>query len=306
MGDWKTELRGQLIDIRVRRALPRETHEALLRGRLQALSTSHAIDAVVYLSLPVNQRHWLRAYCVGLSTHNAVITGRASAYLNDMWVANTPLQEVQVVLKSVPPRTQWPAGVRYIQTTARDIVRGDHMSTTSPFQTFLHIARFDGFPHALVTADWLVQFGGYSVASLQREVAMSPRVPGIAVATRAAAHASTRSDSAPEAFMRGLLLNAGYTDLEINPVVTNKRYRVDLLYRGRIAVEMDGLVKMDGTTYGPTDQAFRKEKFRQDHITNRGIDFLRVAPWLVEREPERFLAMFNAAVVRIFGPDAVP
>ena len=306
MGDWKTELRGQLIDIRVRRALPRETHEALLRGRLQALSTSHAIDAVVYLSLPVNQRHWLRAYCVGLSTHNAVITGRASAYLNDMWVANTPLQEVQVVLKSVPPRTQWPAGVRYIQTTARDIVRGDHMSTTSPFQTFLHIARFNGFPHALVTADWLVQFGGYSVASLQREVAMSPRVPGIAVATRAAAHASTRSDSAPEAFMRGLLLNAGYTDLEINPVVTNKRYRVDLLYRGRIAVEMDGLVKMDGTTYGPTDQAFRKEKFRQDHITNHGIDFLRVAPWLVEREPERFLAMFNAAVVRIFGPDAVP
>ena len=306
MGDWKTELRGQLIDIRVRRALPRETHEALLRGRLQALSTSHAIDAVVYLSLPVNQRHWLRAYCVGLSTHNAVITGRASAYLNDMWVANTPLQEVQVVLKSVPPRTQWPAGVRYIQTTAGDIVRGDHMSTTSPFQTFLHIARFNGFPHALVTADWLVQFGGYSVASLQREVAMSPRVPGIAVATRAAAHASTRSDSAPEAFMRGLLLNAGYTDLEINPVVTNKRYRVDLLYRGRIAVEMDGLVKMDGTTYGPTDQAFRKEKFRQDHITNHGIDFLRVAPWLVEREPERFLAMFNAAVVRIFGPDAVP
>ncbi|OFT84019.1 hypothetical protein HMPREF3101_05050 [Corynebacterium sp. HMSC29G08] len=243
---------------------------------------------------------------MGLSTHNAVITGRASAYLNDMWVANTPLQEVQVVLKSVPPRTQWPAGVRYIQTTARDIVRGDHMSTTSPFQTFLHIARFDGFPHALVTADWLVQFGGYSVASLQREVAMSPRVPGIAVATRAAVHASTRSDSAPEAFMRGLLLNAGYTDLEINPVVTNKRYRVDLLYRGRIAVEMDGLVKMDGTTYGPTDQAFRKEKFRQDHITNHGIDFLRVAPWLVEREPERFLAMFNAAVVRIFGPDAVP
>ncbi|GAA0205571.1 hypothetical protein [Corynebacterium riegelii] len=306
MGDWKKELRGQLIDIRVHRTLPRETHEALQRGRLQTLSTSHAIDAVAYLSLPVNQQHWLRAYCVGLSMRNAVITGRASAYLNDMWVANTPLHEVQVVLKSVPPRPSWPAGVRYIQTTTRDIVRGDHMSTTSPFQTFLHIARFDGFPHALTTADWLVQYGGFSVASLQREVAMSPRVPGIGVAACAAAHASTRSESAPEAFMRGLLIHAGYTDLEVNPVVTDKRYRVDLLHRHRLAVEMDGLVKMDGATYGPTDQAFRKEKFRQDYITNHGIDFLRVAPWLVEREPERFLAMFNAAVTRIFGPDAVP
>ena len=302
MGDWKRELRGQLVDIRAHLALTRATREAIADGRLLPLSTSHAIDNTAYTTLPVHQRHWLKAYCVGLSVRNALLTGRASAYLNNMWVANTPFTEVQLILKSVPPRLQWPAGVRYLQTTVAetDIIRGDRMSTTSPFQTFLHIARFDGFAHALVAADWLVRHGGYTIDGLRREVALSPRVPGLGIATRAATWASTRSDSAPEAYARGLLIEAGLTDFEVNPVVTDRHYRVDLLYRRRIAIEIDGLVKMDGETYGPTDQAFRKEKFRQDYITNTGIEFLRFAPWELERAPERFLTTVRAAITRHF------
>lgn len=283
MGEWKTEIRNELVDVRA---------EHVARGHLVQLSTSHALARAAYDALKVHQRHWARAYCAGLAAHSAVITGRASAYLNDMWVANTPLDHVTLVLKSVPPKSQWPDGVRYIRANLsdRDIVRGEKMSTTSPLRTFFDIARHDGFAHALVAADWLVQFGGYNQAQLLARIESAPRFAGKPVARLAAQFSSTLSESAPEAYARGLLIAAGITNVRVNVKVTEWGYRVDLLIDGWLVIEIDGRVKYDNETYGPAHKALLDEKTRADRINNAGYPILRFAPRYLEEHPEKFVA----------------
>lgn len=292
MGGWKTGIRNQLIDVRGCVEPGNDRRQALLDGELVRLSTSHALGRDAFDALRIHQQHWARAYCVGLSMRKAVLTGRASAYLNDMWVANTPLDQVHAVLKSVPPRQAWPSGVVYIQRTLTEdqIRRGTAMSTTTTLQTFFDIARIDGFAHALVAADWLVKFGGYTPAQLQKLVELSPRFTGKPVARRAAACASTLPDSAPESYARGLLLAAGFTDVRANVTLTEWGYRVDLLIDGWLVIEIDGLVKYDDTTYGPAQEALLNEKKRADRIGNAGFPILRFSPSYLERHPDKFIA----------------
>ncbi|OFT27676.1 hypothetical protein HMPREF3171_10870 [Corynebacterium sp. HMSC08F01] len=287
MGEWKTEIRTNLVDVR---------GQTYLSSDLLRLSTSHALARRSYDALKIHQQHWARAYCAGLAVHAAVITGRASAYLNDMWVVNTPLDQVALVLPSVPRRSTWPAGVRYVQRTlpASRIRRGEAMSTTSPLQTFLDIARLDGFTHALVAADWLVQRGGFTPAQLQHLVETEPRFPGKPAARLAAQHASTLSESAPEAYARALLIEAGITDVRANVTLTRWRYRVDLLINGWLGVEIDGRVKYDDTTFGPASKALLDEKTRADRLGNAGHPLLRYAPRYLEEHPEEFVGAVRA------------
>lgn len=291
MGDWKTDIRNQLVDVRGCVEPGTQRRQALLQGGLKRLSTSHAMDTTAFDALRIHQQHWARAYCVGLSVREAAITGRASAYLNDMWVANTPLEPVALAARHVPPRSQWPDGVQYIKArlAEKDLVRGTAMSTTSPLRTFLDVARLDGAAHALVIADWLVKRGKFTSAQLQTLVELQPTFPGKVAARFAAQHASPRPDSAPEAYARGLLLAAGITDVQANVWVLDGKYRVDLLINGWLIVEIDGGVKYDGTTYGKTDDELRKEKRRQDEIENDRFKVLRFSPRYLEQRPAEFL-----------------
>lgn len=286
MGDWKDDIRAQLIDVRGQPTRP----------NLHRLSTSHAIDARSFHALRTHQQHWAQAYCAGLSVRAAVITGRASAYLNGMWTANTPLDTTHLILPSVPPRRQWPAGITYVRAALEEsaITRGAAMSTTTAFRTFTDIARFDGLAHALVAADWLVKYGGYTPAELRSAVEGLPRVPGKPVAREAARHALRETDSAPESFARGLLIAAGFTRVEANVQIPGLGYRVDLLIDGWLIIEIDGLVKYDGTTYGPADKALLAEKRRADRLNNAGYPILRFPPSFLERQPEKFIAQVRA------------
>ncbi len=291
MGEWKTKIRNGLVDVRA---------DHVVVGHLVQLSTSHALARGAYDALKIHQRHWAKAYCTGLAVRAAILTGRASAYLNDMWVVNTPLDEVVLVLKSVPPRTTWPSGVRYLQRSLPEsrIRRGEAMSTASPLQTFLDVARLDGFTHALVAADWLVQFGGFTPVTLQDLVEREPRFPGKPAARLAARHASNLSESAPEAYARALLIEAGFTDVRANVKVTRWGYRVDLLIDGWLVVEIDGRVKYDNETYGPAHKALLDEKTRADRIGNAGFPILRFAPRYLETNPRDFVAEVRARTER--------
>lgn len=304
MGDWKDELRTQLIDARPQLDLDIGVKEQLAAGRLLRLSAAHAIADDYFLQLPVHQRHWLRAFCIGSAARKAVVTGRASAYLNGMWVANTPLDTVHLILKSTPPPAQWPAGVQYIRADlgAGDIISGTNLSTTSLFRTFMDIARFDGFLHALVAADYLVKFKDFTPDSLQRKVATSKRFRGIAAARRAAECCSTRPDSAPESYARALLIADGYTDIQANVEIYagGRRYRVDIIIDGWLVIEIDGAVKYDGETFGKTDDVLRKEKRRENDLTNAGKRVLRFPPYDLEHNPAQFLKLVRDAYNR--GP----
>lgn len=289
MGDWKTDIRSQLVDVR---GADSSQRLALLNNELIRLSTTHALSRTTYTELQRNQQHWARAYCVGLSVRQAVITGRASAYLNDMWVANTPLDRVALVARHVPPRSQWPDGVQYVKgrLAERDLVRGTAMSTTSPLRTFFDVARFDGFAHALVVADWLVKHGGCTPDRLRTLVEIQPTFPGKVAARFAAQHVSTRPDSAPESYARGLLLAAGITNVQVNVWVLGGKYRVDLLINGWLVIEIDGWIKYDGETYGKTDEQLMKEKQRQNEIENDRFKVLRFSPRYLEEHPDKFIA----------------
>ncbi|QYH18968.1 hypothetical protein JKI95_06465 [Corynebacterium aquatimens] len=299
MGEWKKEIRAQLIDVRPQRDLDSAVREQLWSGALVKLSSIHAISDDYYRDLRIFQQHWLKAYCAGYAARKGIVTGRASAYLNDMWVVNTSLDTVCLVLKSTPPKNQWRDGVHYIKADlgADDIKRGENMSTTSPYRTFLDIARFDGFEHALVAADWLVKFGGFTPVQLQHNIATSKRFRGITAARLAAQHCSAQPDSAPESYARALLIAAGYEDVQANVTILagGRRYKVDLLIDGWLVIEIDGLVKYDGETYGKTDDVLRKEKWRENDLRNLGKEVLRFPPVELEKHPERFLATVREA-----------
>ena len=129
---------------------------------------------------------------------------------------------------------------------------------------------------------------------LQHLVETEPRFPGKPAARLAARHASTLSESAPEAYARALLIEAGITDVRANVTLTRWRYRVDLLINGWLGVEIDGRVKYDDTTFGPASKALLDEKTRADRLGNAGHPLLRYAPRYLEEHPEEFVGAVRA------------
>lgn len=298
-GDWKTALRAEFIDVRDCVNVNSQVRERLETGELVRLSSGVAVPVSIMKGLPRYQRQWARSFCVGMGARAAVVTGRAAAHLLGMWTVNAPMPEVTMLAKHPPPKSKQQPGVRYVRVPLRrdEVVRGRHLNTTTPYRTFLEIAREAGFVHALVAADWLLYSRTMVPAQLQHMMRITPRFHGISSARRAVACAVLGPESAPESHARAVLLDAGFRNVLPNVWIESTRYRVDLLVENVLIIEIDGFVKYEGAGVDTTD-VLLQEKRRADTLCNLGYELIRFSPNEVARNPAAFLSTVHSALHR--------
>ncbi|OSQ00065.1 DUF559 domain-containing protein [Corynebacterium diphtheriae] len=298
-GDWKTALRAEFIDVRDCVNVNSQVRERLETGELVRLSSGVAVPVSIMKGLPRYQRQWARSFCVGMGARAAVVTGRAAAHLLGMWTVNAPMPEVTMLAKHPPPKSKQQPGVRYVRAPLRrdEVVRGRHLNTTTPYRTFLEIAREAGFVHALVAADWLLYSRTMVPAQLQHMMRITPRFHGISSARRAVACAVLGPESAPESHARAVLLDAGFRNVLPNVWIESTRYRVDLLVENVLIIEIDGFVKYEGAGVDTTD-VLLQEKRRADTLCNLGYELIRFSPNEVARNPAAFLSTVHSALHR--------
>lgn len=298
-GDWKSALRAEFIDVRDCVNVNSQVRERLETGELVRLSSGVAVPASIINGLPRYQRQWARSFCVGMSARTAVVTGRAAAHLLGMWTVNAPMPEVRMLAKHPPPKSKQQPGVRYVRAPLRrdEVVRGQHLNTTTPYRTFLEIAREAGFVHALVAADWLLYSGTMVPAQLEHMMCITPRFHGIGAARRAVKCAELGPESAPESHARAILLDAGFRNVLPNVWIEKTRYRVDLLIEDALIIEIDGRVKYEGAGVDTADVLLR-EKRRADTLRNLGYELIRFSPNELARNPTAFLSTVHSALNR--------
>lgn len=298
-GDWKSALRAEFIDVRDCVNVNSQVRERLETGELVRLSSGVAVPASIINGLPRYQRQWARSFCVGMGARAAVVTGRAAAHLLGMWTVNAPMPEVRLLAKHPPPKPKQQPGVRYVRAPLRpdEVVHGQHMNTTTPYRTFLEIAREAGFVHALVAADWLLYSGTMVPAQLEHMMCINPRFHGIGAARRAVSCATLGPESAPESYARAILLDAGFRNVLPNVWIEKTRYRVDLLLEDVLIIEIDGRVKYEGGGVDTADVLLR-EKRRADTLRNLGYELIRFPPNELARDPTAFLSTVHSALNR--------
>ena len=300
MGDWKTRLRSEFVDIRSCVNVSREVRERLDSGELVRLSSGLAVPASIIEEIPRYQHDWARSFAVGAVAQTAVVTGRAAAHLLGMWTVNAPMPEVTMLAKHPPPKSKQQPGVRYVRAPLRreEVVRGQHLNTTTPYRTFLEIAREVGFVHALVAADWLLYSRTMVPAQLQHMMRITPRFHGIGAARRAVGCALLGPESAPESHARAVLLDAGFRNVLSNVWIESTRYRVDLLIENALIIEIDGRVKYEGAGVDTAD-VLLQEKRRADTLRNLGYELIRFSPNDVASNPAAFLSTVHSALHRV-------
>lgn len=298
-GDWKTRLRSEFVDVRSCVNVSREVRERLDSGELVRLSSGVAVPASIIEEVPQYQRDWARSFAVGAVAQTAVVTGRAAAHLLGMWAVNQPMLQVSMLTHNPPPKPTRQPDVRYVRSRFRpdEVVQGQHLSTTTPYRTFLEIAREAGFKHALVAADWLLYSRTLIAPQLQYLMRTTPRFHGIGAARKAVQYAVLGPESAPESYTRAVLLDAGFRNVLSNVWIDSTRYRVDLLVENALIIEIDGNMKYIGPDVDTAD-VLLKEKRRADTLRNLGYELIRFSPHDVESNPASFLSTVHSALNR--------
>lgn len=290
-----TDLAARLIPV------PQDTsspiHELIRRGKAVQLSPRRAVTVRDYLALEEHHRWTLKVLAIGQSLNRAVLIGCAAARLHGMWTVGGSIEtRVPVALTSGkrPPRTQWPAGCEYRSRTLDPSSLAIRMGlrVTNPIDTWLEIAREQGFKAALVAADWLLK-NGYSKDALTERLEAVGRFIGVKDARRSLTHAVANSGSPWESYARGLLIEAGFRDIVTQAPMCGQ-YEVDLLVNGCVVAEIDGDVKYS-TNAADVILAERK---REKRIRNTGVGLVRVSPSELWRSPGRFVQEVSEAVSR--------
>lgn len=155
----------------------------------------------------------------------------------------------------------------------------DGVAVTSLARTAVDVACASGdFEAALVIFDSALKRGA-SIPSLAAEIDSVRRV-GIAVARRALAFASGKSDSPGESWCRAQLIVAGLPipQLQVVYPLPSQVAVVDLDWDRKLVGEFDGLLKYrvpEGATAAEATEVIIREKRRQDEIEALGPKVVR-------------------------------
>lgn len=251
-------------------------------GRYLRLCPEVVVPRENWDALSVWEREEVRIQAVGLSVDKAVLVGRSAARVHGLPVpGRDTCVEVNLPGRNQrPPKRQWPAGVVYRSAS----LHGDQIEvknglrvTTVP-RTLLDLARRQGVEQAIVSVDAALSLPGASASLLGARLDDLGPVPGITRVREALALADPRSESPLESWGRAQLVTADLPELEsldVQVEVLGGRYRIDHVLNGRIANELHGNVKYDGTTTGTGALAqMRRDRERERVLQNEGFTML--------------------------------
>lgn len=286
------QLSSVLIDIP--RGKQEKFTEHARRGELVLLTKKKAVSRQYYTALATYQQRILRIIAIGQSVRRSILLGHAAASVLGMWTAN-PNNVIGLSTPSGkhPKKENWPHGCEYRKRTLDprviEVVMGIHV--TDPLETWLEIAREQGFVGALVAADWLLR-NGYTRKHLHTRLQQSGRFVGIKHARKSLECATYGPESPWESYARALLIEAGIIDVRTQFRIG--KFEVDLLIADWLVIEIDGDMKYAENA----TRAIIAERKREKWIRNQGYEILRYSPTDLIREPQRFLREIRAALLR--------
>lgn len=158
------------------------------------------------------------------------------------------------------------------------VIRG--LPVMSLARTGLDLAREHGLPAGVVALD-AVRARGVGLATIENELEVMKSWRGVQTVRRAVALSDPRAESPAESLARLLLVEMGYTDIDVGwPVrVGGRTYWTDLRV-GCHVFEVDGLLKYldpaaGGVAQKATREVLRDERRRQADICGEGLGMSR-------------------------------
>lgn len=286
MENWP-EIYG-LIEIRKKSAADREFW--CNRDRYLYLTAEVAVDRAQHKELARWKQAIAFAAAVGLTMDRVVVVGRAAARLWGIAVLDKSRTVELMYLDGKQPasKRRWPPGVLFHRGNLRsDEVFEEHgLRVSLPTRTLRDIAAHHGVLEGMVSMDSARRRWPHVTEEYLTQVLLGGgHFKGIGNVRQAIKLSISNSGSALESNARYLILTSGIsgiTTLEMQARIPReeegKYYEVDFLINGWLVVEMDGSFKLDGTTFGKTDDMLRAERAREIYIQNKGRRFIR-AGW---------------------------
>lgn len=180
-----------------------------------------------------------------------------------------------------------------------DRVFGEHgLRVTRIHRTLRDVCVFDGLAAGVVALDSARRtWPDASIEAWSDGMLAGPRFKGAAVVREAIALSIPNSGSVWETRARLLLqsipgVNSVVAQARFVDAGTGEVFYVDFLINGWLILEVDGDVKYDGVTYGPTDDVIRAERRREKSLQNTGKVVVRVT------DPADVVGVVSDALVR--------
>lgn len=276
-----------LIEIRKKTAA--ETEFWRNRDRYLNLTAEVAVDRAAHEELAPWKQAVAFVAAVGLTVDRAVVTGRAAARLWGIGVLDNSRTVELMYLDGKQPSSKrhWPRGVVFHRGNLRseEVFREHGLRVSLLTRTLRDIAARHGVLEGLVSMDSARgKWPHLTREFLTQELLGGGRFKGMDNVRETIRLSIPDSGSPLESKARYLILTSGIPgirNVEVQARIMRgdgRYYDVDFLINGWLVVEMDGRFKLDGTTFGETDEVLRAERAREVYLQNTGLRFIR-AGW---------------------------
>jgi len=281
----RSELIGQLVDMRRIPAHDTETRTRLVDGELYRLTKSLYFDRESWGGLKPYEQDFLRCYAASSQSTKAVLVGKSAARLCGVWTirrTNEPVTLADPDGRPTSRKGKWTGyEYRYMTVPESDIVRDGAQRFTNAVRTAIDIAREHGVDEGIVAIDSVLS--GHDERTAQalidefsRTIERMTGMRGIAKARTALARANRFSESPYESLLRTVFERY---DVPFHQQAQIGRYRVDFLVGENLVVEVDGDAKY---LEDPVETEGR-QRIREDWLREQGYEVLRVYPSQIHR-----------------------
>lgn len=300
----RSELIGQLVDMRRIPAHDTETRMQLIDGNLHRLTKSLYFDREAWNKLKHHEQDFLRCYAASSQSTKAVLVGKSAARLCGVWTIarkNEPVTLAHPDGRPTSRKGKWTGyEYRYMTVPESDIVREGTQRFTNAVRTAIDIAREHGVDEGIVAIDSVLSGHDERTAQaivdeFRRTIERMAGTRGIAKARKALDRANRFSESPYESLLRTVFERYG---VKFHQQAKIGRYRVDFLVGENVVVEVDGDEKFE-----KDPEAVKRQRTREDWLREQGYEVLRVYPSQIRRNElaviQRLRACWDRAQQRL-------
>ncbi|QNG17909.1 type IV toxin-antitoxin system AbiEi family antitoxin domain-containing protein [Rhodococcus triatomae] len=260
----------------------RELRAARTHGELVCLRRGHYLRAADHRELDEIGRHRVLARATWESSTNTVVSHVSAAAFHGVDLWNVPLDTVHLTVDRRGGGRRHPT--RHVHATPireNEIVHIDGVAVTSIERTIVDLARTLPFEEATVIGDSALRLELTDRSRIQDTLKHARSRTGVHRAARTLQFLDGLSESVGESRSRVALDRMGYPAPRLQvPIVGTDSHvvaRVDFLWEEEHVIgEFDGMAKYSMSPGISEQEAFRREKLREDEL--RALGFI-VARW---------------------------
>jgi hypothetical protein len=225
---------------------------------------------------------------------SAVVTGWSACVIQGIDVVPRPEPAVEMAVHDRQIRPEPGLVVRRQYLADEDVVEVDGVRVTTPLRTAFDLATRTGLVDAVVAADGLGRYGGFTGADLETMARRQPGARGVRRVRRVAELMDPRSESPMETRTRLVVVLGGLPVPELQHEVFDEyRFiaRIDMAW-----VEFRVALEYDGRDHAVDDRRGR-DLDRREELRRAGWEVIVVTARQVLRRPEWVVARVREALL---------